>query len=1022
MSPSLPPLPPDSIARIQDAANDGSVSILDPRKITPTLHASLVAEILSVRRELDTKHKFIENLESNLQIARAENDALNEKLVDTAREGHSVRWQLQQLEGGTLSVMDDLSKERDCVKMANADLRGKLEASERRVRGLEDAADRYQTLWEMDKEAWTAEKRSMQRRVHVTEARLKTVLDEFAVHNEVSYLQDHSAESENDDDPWDSGLGNESDTNSVQSTTPRKSSNYRKCHSRTISNNSHRSFRHSHRYSMLSGAGSEAHARGSGLCLADELKFDEDEEHCSNGTGDDEDDYPGHAARVRRAIESRQSMQQDEKAKRILGLLCEERSSIPNAIELEVQEPVEHQALKDDGFVQLSTFSRVYVDVGVQYSPPPSPPFSAVIEGYDSGAKMTASLTHVEADEPEQQDSLLVLDQDPSQLVVQERRSSTAMVSSASQTMGEPSNAATEVLTQSSNFTTSAPEGPPMRSSASTQTEPSEPKQSLLTGTLPPSGTPPLPPLLIPSITIHPPSTAPSSPKEARLPPGTKNVSCQTTFSSLVPMRSTSMQTEEIRIDQRRIKLPPHLLPSAIDSILAKSLPAKTQVTARVTDPRNDTASYPWHFDNIPSSPPIPPSDVQTEDRYPGNNDNGPLVLGRGDGVRRPFRTASLFAGLDNSLAADVDHADEAHISDDASKPVVNVTRTLSGRTLKHVRPFTNPPTPVLEDKEVASHVDASDLNSGRGQSSGLRSARGSPEKPARVTKPLRTGSLPRQPNMRRAAMIQSGAAAQLQSRSRSPSLGSIASSKLSYQPAQPPFPVPARSSSRRTWTFSRSEGAQSPTPRSNNTFSGRRLTLGRHTDRKDNLRKVRSVAAIPRHPHQRSQSPVKVSPNAPDGFESGQPLVVDAPTAERTYIAQRLSDKFEPTIRTSMAQDGSNDQYAEHNTVVDAIAATMVGEWMWKYVRRRMSFGVQEPTRDVGSDASISVTGNGVRHKRWVWLSPYEQSVMWSSKQPTSGSALMGKSGRKCKMSSPSSSLMLTTSSNDKVRLGRQR
>jgi hypothetical protein len=30
------------------------------------------------------------------------------------------------------------------------------------------------------------------------------------------------------------------------------------------------------------------------------------------------------------------------------------------------------------------------------------------------------------------------------------------------------------------------------------------------------------------------------------------------------------------------------------------------------------------------------------------------------------------------------------------------------------------------------------------------------------------------------------------------------------------------------------------------------------------------------------------------------------------------------------------------------------------------------------------------------VWISPYERAILWSSKQPTSGSALMGKSGRK--------------------------
>jgi hypothetical protein len=92
----------------------------------------------------------------------------------------------------------------------------------------------------------------------------------------------------------------------------------------------------------------------------------------------------------------------------------------------------------------------------------------------------------------------------------------------------------------------------------------------------------------------------------------------------------------------------------------------------------------------------------------------------------------------------------------------------------------------------------------------------------------------------------------------------------------------------------------------------------------------------------------------------------------------------------------------ASQGTVIDAIAATMVGEWMWKYVRRRKSFGVQESPQDLmgrpGTDGSVNVTGNGVRHKRWVWLSPYERAVMWSTKQPASNSALMGKSGRKRK------------------------
>jgi hypothetical protein len=75
---------------------------------------------------------------------------------------------------------------------------------------------------------------------------------------------------------------------------------------------------------------------------------------------------------------------------------------------------------------------------------------------------------------------------------------------------------------------------------------------------------------------------------------------------------------------------------------------------------------------------------------------------------------------------------------------------------------------------------------------------------------------------------------------------------------------------------------------------------------------------------------------------------------------------------------------------VVDAIAQTMVGEWMFKYVRRRKSFGV--------GDSAHKDENSNDRHKRWVWIAPYERAILWSSKQPSSGSALLGKTGRKRK------------------------
>lgn len=115
--------------------------------------------------------------------------------------------------------------------------------------------------------------------------------------------------------------------------------------------------------------------------------------------------------------------------------------------------------------------------------------------------------------------------------------------------------------------------------------------------------------------------------------------------------------------------------------------------------------------------------------------------------------------------------------------------------------------------------------------------------------------------------------------------------------------------------------------------------------------------------------------------------------------------------------------------SVVDAIAQTMVGEWMFKYVRRRKSFGMGE-SKDSWEgknpdEVSANITNSGVRHKRWVWLAPYEGSIMWSSKQPTSGPALLGKSGRKCKLLSYIRSNFVPTdimkSSSYPVRLGCQ-
>jgi hypothetical protein len=304
----------------------------------------------------------------------------------------------------------------------------------------------------------------------------------------------------------------------------------------------------------------------------------------------------------------------------------------------------------------------------------------------------------------------------------------------------------------------------------------------------------------------------------------------------------------------------------------------------------------------------------------------------------------------------------------------------LSSRNVKNGRVFNNPPTPVPEDKEVVSRPSEDSMTTNR-----MMSNRSSLERPAKVGKPVRT-SVNRQPSIRRSAMIQNGTAAHV--RSRSPSFGSVGSGN--YVP-KPPFPVPTRSSSR-SIPVSKSEGSQSPTPRGNGAFPGRRPYGVRPHQRKDSLRKVRSAAVIQKTGRTRSRSP----PLPATPVEPPSPPLPPLPTDMIT--GQRFGHRHQMSTATSHTANGSVGSTVSQTSVVDAIAATMVGEWMWKYVRKRKAFGGPESPAElarVGEENSV-LTSNGVRHKRWVWISPYERSVLWSSKQPTTSSALIGKSGRK--------------------------
>ncbi|TKA62914.1 hypothetical protein B0A49_12000 [Cryomyces minteri] len=865
LSSSPPPLPPDVPGSLTDGTNEGTVSILDPRRFTPTLHASLVSEILTLRRELDSKHRFIENLESSLHGVKTENETLSDQLSQTSQASRAAKRQLQSLESGSFFALEDLMKENEDSKNAVSDLRNKLELSQKRVRSQEEDAARTHDSWERDREEWKNERRQLERRVHVLEGRLKAVVDELSANHADALTHEQSAGSDGEDDARDSGLGNESDTASVRS--PGKS----RGHARNLSALSISSYK-SFRNSILSGTGAEEHGKLSGFSLADELKFDEEDEDHLEG---ELEDYPSEREEpTNNAPRLHQASYVDGRRKRISGSIHKAKSPSSDSIGTHFQLSEDIQRKTGHNFGNLESLRVAYVDTGVQFSPPLSP-----------------DTTHTSSPETE----------------------SLAKVN-----------------------------GSPIWPS---EIEANQCRKRVTINTGRQSATPA--PISIPSIAIHPPLSAPSSPRKAVLPPATRNAACQADLERKVATCSASVQTEEIRVDKRPVRLPPNLLPAAVKKVpsvieLYESVAGQDFATKFAHTPQKTTTrslrSRP--LKEIPLPRPVLSAVPPTEHRYPGNNDNGPLAKDQNDEIRRPFRSSSLFAGFDTQDSDEGEgfHGAKIRVEEKEEDTVISDSHngTLDGYT------FSDPPTPVPEEREpspVGVSATATVLINGRASISSIPPLRNQKSADmitrfARAVTPTAGNPLS---DVRRAAMIQNGTAASLRQRSQSPSIA-----------------------------------------------------------RKDSLRKVRSVAAITRNGRSSPQklsksSSVATAPAAPRITQHPFVLEVDVASARPILAPQGSDNRPQPLRNSSQTGSVTGVSSVQHSSVVDSIAATMVGEWMWKYVRRRKSFNVSESPQEFGGDeVATSVAGSGIRHKRWVWLSPYEYAVMWRSKQPTSGSAML--------------------------------
>ena len=986
----------DSYSREKDISNDENISVLDPRRFTPNLHASLVSEILSLRREIENKNSILGALEENLNDNKLENNQLNEALKAQMAEVRSVKSQMHSLETSTLTALGELAKERDGAVESLSDTQKRLETSKSKARRHEEESERTQRLWDRDRQVWDDEKRNMERKIHVVEGRLKTILTEVAA-TQSSVSQSPPASTEIDQGMRETWFTKSSDSTSRSNSVP-DPSRFSALSNHTRESSDVPNFR----FSASTGLNGLGATSLNGLSLAEELEIDEDGgENVEEFDTDDDLASPNalpEEVEMRRRRSSASSQPQDHKARKVLGLVAGDNERLTK--EVPTKQRMETIDEKSNCAVEEPVFQ--FRDIGIQISAPPSSPKLQVHEGdTDTSAEKNIEQSEHTANQRRKRVSVPATVFDSAHFMKPAPSLASPMVSAGCQTL-EPLNPLMPInpampSVAASRLANSLQE----MKCAMTQTNNEDILMMIAAATRDESS------MMVPTIAIHPPgSRPPSSHNGVVLPPRTKSVGCQVSIAPPISVKSISVQTEEIRSERRPHKIPPRLLSTKATSKTSwrhdeVKEPARNHVAPRKSSRRNNQRAT--------GDPSLLHARVPIEesiDSYPGNNDNGPLDEKQSSNLRRPIRKQSLFAGFESPSDSEAPAIPEMGFSDDDFATAPPIRKTLSKvqnswKLVPHTGELGLLPSDYNEgtnDKENAPENVPS-----RPEPALNKSA--SSSKPAAIkssARPPNSFHAAREPNIRRAALISSGTAAYT-TRFRSPNAPS-SSNKDSL--VAPPFPVPTRSSSRRI-PISASDGARSPTPYSSNFFSAPKPELGRPPSKNAILRKVRSATAVPRFGRnypRRSGSRSPPPSTSSFGPESPQPPRLPLHDISSRRARNEHNLKISSPMSFLSASSVIEDPIETSNqstSVVDAIAQTMVGEWMWKYVRRRKSFGISESPQvefDAGQGNGETGGGSGIRHKRWVWLAPYERAIMWSSKQPTSGPALLGKSGRKRK------------------------
>jgi hypothetical protein len=895
-------------------SRDANANAFDANRFTPTLHASLVSEILSLRRELDSKHHFIDTLEESLKTTTTENENLSAQLRESNKKTKQLEQKFKLLENGTFDAVEGLLGERDNVKTANQELRNKLDVANKKAKDLEQDNSRSRETWDKERLAWKNEKRQLEHKVHVSETRLRAVVEEVRTHHLASQAQQGPEDASGD-----------SDVASIRSFRRAK-------HVRNQSSLSVRSL-----------APSISSIRRPGMTsLANELNSDDEDYETEDLEGDEDEDLPLFAQN-RSSINSRTSAISDRKAKKILGLTV--RSDSDTLTEGEAVRGPSIESLRTPSFAERFGLQMAKMSFSRSSSP------ARQKDETTGDAPKTLTVDH----NGDVESGMVPTQTKPTEQGHQPRLPNLLASGRSVEAPLSPPDTPHHVAMVDAHKEISAK---PMYQSASTQTD------LAVAGDLASrrnAAMAPVEVLPIPAITIQPPMSPRAG--ESVLPPGMRSSSMQTEEATTTAMLDAGVQTDEIRVDRRLVKLPPHLLPSALEQgdsnaghetkttmkhngVMHRSTFSKdgNRFPLKPIDlppPRLRSLAHEKHqqpeADLLQDTPPQWYENADVNDRLAESSDDMRAIFGNMPGLVRP-NVRSLFGGLPKTVP--------------------------ENRAISPAKSVIGPERPPVFAHSKRMGSDGSS-NQSRPPSSRGTSHSG------------RAGPF-------------------FSSHERNSSRPNTASSYGAAPP--PPFPIPGRISSRPP----SNDGPRSPTGREAYSMRSLRSSRDSRIAPDGGLRKVQSSGTMRTNarmsPRRRRRAP---------NLEPIKSMAFDTPSKDNLLLPDMVTPTNEnfgvPNGRSyildspDLDQDSAveeEEEKSQDEVIVDAIAATMVGEWMWKYVRRRRSFGIGESRADQTDEGATS----GVRHKRWVWLSPYEQTVMWSSKQPNSGPALLGKPGRKRK------------------------